>query len=156
MKKKVIAVAVFTLGATLAFAAPQQEGARQGGQWGGHRGHHRHHKNGAAKLAEKLNLSEAQKQQIKDIRKASREENKAFFDNMRATRQQFREARKANDAAKLDALKQSMQSQREQMKQIREAEMTKVLAVFTPEQRAQFEAMKAERQARRSERKQNG
>src|ERR1041384_3427201 len=61
MKKLATAIAVTALGATIAFAAPQQEGKA----WGhGHRGHHGVF---SKKLAEKLNVTDAQKAQIKDI-----------------------------------------------------------------------------------------
>jgi len=134
MKKTLIAVAALTLGATLAFAGPGE----------GHRGGHGRHHGFAGKLAEKLNLTDAQKQQIKDIRKASFEQNKAFFETARQTRQDLRAAREANDTARLETLKANMKSQREQMKQIRDAEKQQILSILTAEQRAQFEAMKAE------------
>ena len=68
MKKLATAIAVTALGAAIAFAAPQQDGGKA---WGhGHRGHHgvfgKH-------LAEKLNLTDAQKTQVKDIAKANLE-----------------------------------------------------------------------------------
>lgn len=138
MKKTLIAVAALTLGATLAFAGPGE----------GHGGKHGRH-GFAGKFAEKLNLTDAQKQQIRDIRKASFEANKAFFQSARQTRQDMRAAREANDTARLEALKSTMQSQREQMKQILEAEKQQFLSVLTAEQRAQFEAMKAEHKGRR-------
>lgn len=147
MKKTLIAVAALTLGATLAFAGPGE----------GHGGKHgRHGRHGfAGKFAEKLNLTDAQKQQIKDIRKASFETNKAFFQSARQTRQDMRAAREANDTARLEALKSTMQSQREQMKQIREAEKQQFLSVLTAEQRAQWEAMKAEHKGRRGQKHQD-
>ena len=133
MKKTLTAVAAMALTATLAFAAPPE--GRHGGH--GHRGF-------AGKFAEKLNLTDAQKQQIRDIRMASREKNKAFFENARQMRQDLRAAREANDTAKLESLKATMQSQHEQMKQIRDAEKQQILSVLTAEQRARFEAMQAE------------
>ena len=76
MKKLTIAVAVTLLGAALAFAAPHEGGKGFG--------HGRHGMFGE-KLAQELGLSDAQKAQIKDIHKASREENKAFFEQAHAT-----------------------------------------------------------------------
>ena len=138
MKRKLVtAVAVLTLGAAVAIAAPHD------GKWGGHR------RGGemSEKLAEKLGLTDAQKEQIKAIRKETREQNAAFFQSARQTREDFRAAKEANDTAKLDALKATFQSQRAQMKQIRDAEDQRILSVLTPDQRTQFEQLKAEREA---------
>jgi protein CpxP len=139
LKKTLTAVAAMALTATLAFAAPPE--GRHGGKHGRH--------GFGGKLAEKLNLTDAQKEQIKSIRKASFEQNKAFFENARQMRQDLRAAKEANDTARLEALKSTMQSQREQMKQIRDAEKQQILSVLTTEQRVQFEAMQAEHKGRR-------
>jgi periplasmic protein CpxP/Spy len=144
MKKAITAVAVLALSGTLAFAATE---GQQG--FGGHgHGHHRHGMFGK-KLAEKLGLSDAQKAQIKDIKKATREANAAFFDQARATRKEFWEAKKAGDTAKMDSLKPTLDSQRAQMKDIRKAEMAKITSVLTPDQQAKLDAMKAEWKAKR-------
>ena len=141
--------AAMTLTATMAVAAPHEGGKMRGHGGRGHRG-------GAAfnpRLAEKLNLSDAQKQQIRDLQKTFREQNRATFEGSRDLRQQFREAKKANDTAKLEALKPQLEAQRAQMKQARKAQHDQILAVLTAEQRAQLEALKAERKARREEKK---
>jgi Spy/CpxP family protein refolding chaperone len=141
MKNKwIAAVAVFTLGTSLAVAAPH------GGK-PGKRGQHR--AAFGAQFAEKLNLTDAQKEQIRSIHRETREQNAAFFQSARQTRQELREAKRANDTAKADSLEGTLQSQREQMKQIRAAERERVLAVLTPEQRAQLEQWKAECKAKR-------
>lgn len=136
--KWITAVAVLALGTSLAIAGPG-EGKR------GHKGNGRHE----AMFAEKLNLTEAQKAQIKQIRQNNHEQNKAFYESARANRQEFRAAKQANDTAKLDALKGQMESQRAQMKQLRESEMAQINAILTAEQKAQFAAMKADREARK-------
>jgi len=142
MKNKIVtAIAVLTLGASLAIAAPHD------GKFGGKRG--RHGMMGE-RLAEKLNLTDAQKEQIRAIKKETREQNAAFFQSFRQTRQDLRAAREANDTAKLDALKGTLESQHAQMKQIRDAEQQRVLSVLTPEQRTQFEQLKAQRAERHS------
>jgi len=149
MKKKTIsAVAVLALGATLAFAS-MHDGKEGKHGWGGHRGG-----SFSEMYAQKLNLTDAQKAQIADIEKASREANKAFFDAQKQTREQFKAARDANDTTKLDALRPTMESQRAQMKQLRDAQDAKIRAILTLEQRAQFDTLKAEREAHRSQYKQ--
>ena len=145
MKNKIVtAVAVLTLGASLAVAAPHE-----GGKFGGRHG--RHGMMGE-KLAEKLNLTDAQKEQWKSIRKTSREQNAAFFQQAHQTMEQFRAAKKANDTAAMESLKPAMQSQRAQMKQIRDAERQQLLNILTAEQRAQFDALKAQRGERNHDR----
>jgi periplasmic protein CpxP/Spy len=137
MKKFATAVAVTLMGASLAMAAPNQGG------WKGH-----HHGVFGKKLAEKLNLTDAQKAQVKDIVKASRQENKAFFESARATFKDYRAAKQANDTAKMDALKPTIDANRAQMKQIRTAEEAKIAQVLTPEQNAQWQQLKAARAAK--------
>ena len=145
MKSKwIAAVAVLTFGTSLAIAAPHGGGHRGGKR--GMRGEF------GARFAEKLNLTDAQKEQIKSIRKESREQNRAFFESFHQTRQELRAAKQANDTARLETLKGTLQSQHEQMKQIRAAEQQKFLAVLTPEQRAQWEQFKAERAEKRRNR----
>lgn len=137
--------AVVALSSSLAIAAPRGEG--KGGKLGGHgRGEF------GARFAEKLNLTEAQKEQIKTIRTNNREQNKAFFEQSRETFQQFREAKKANDTAKLEQLKPALEKQRAQMKAFRDAERQQILALLTPEQRTKFDALQAEREARHGQR----
>lgn len=139
-KKWFTAAAVVALSSTLAFAAPHEGGKRGRGGRGGHEFSER--------FAQKLNLSEAQKQQIKDAQTAFRNENKAFFDQTRDTRRQIREAKEAGDAARVEQLKATAKSQHEQMKELRTAQHQRILALLTPEQRTQWEALKAERGGR--------
>jgi periplasmic protein CpxP/Spy len=136
--------AVVTLSASLAIAAPH------GGMKGG-----RHGRDGQGfgqRMAEKLNLNDAQQQQIRDLQKSFRENNKQVFENARALHQEFRAAKEAGDTAKLESLKPQMEAQRAQMKQLHDAQQQRLLSVLTPEQRTQWEALKAEREQRRGER----
>jgi len=139
MKKFTIAVAVTLLGASLAFAGPHEGGKGFG-----------HGRRGVfgKKLAQELNLTDEQKGQIRDIMKASREENRAFFQQARATMRELHEARKADDTAKVDSLKPTVQTQRAQMQQIRAAGEAKIAAVLTPEQNTKWQELKAQRAAR--------
>ena len=148
-KKWFTAAAVLTLSSTLAFAAPH-EGR------GGKHGRGRHGGDVAERMATKLNLTDAQKQQIKDAQQSFRENNKAFFESTRETRRQIREAKEAGDTARLESLKATAKSQHEQMKQLRDAQMQRIEALLTTEQRAQWQALKAERDARRAERGNRG
>jgi protein CpxP len=139
MKKFTTAVAVTLLGASLAFAAPHEGGKH----WG-------HGKRGvfSEKLAQKLNLTDAQKEQVKAIKKDSFEQNKAFFQQSRQTMKQYFTAKKANDTATMDSLEPAVESQRAQMKLIRTATEAKIAGVLTPDQNTQWQQLKAERAAR--------
>ena len=139
-KKWITGIAVLAVSASLAIAAPQK-----GEGWGGHRG-----RGGlmSEKLAAKLNLTDTQKQQIKDLNTQFRQDNKAFFESFRSTMEQVRAAKEANDTAKLDALKPTIEAQKAQMKQLRDAQDVKVLALLTPDQQAQYKAFQAERAAK--------
>ena len=89
--------AVLTLSTSLAIAAPHEGKGGRGGRHGrGEMG---------ARMFEKLNLTDAQKTQIRTIQENFREANKANFEANKALFEQFREAKKANDTARLDTLK---------------------------------------------------
>jgi Spy/CpxP family protein refolding chaperone len=138
--KWVAMAAALTLSATLAVAAPH--GGGKGGR-GGARGEF------SERFAQKLNLTDTQKQQVRETQQSFREQNKAFFEQMKDTHRQMREAKQSGDAARIDALKATVQSQRERMKQLRQEQTERIVALLTPEQRAQFDALKAERKANR-------
>jgi Spy/CpxP family protein refolding chaperone len=143
MKKTITAAAaVLALGATLAFAAPQ------GGGWKheGHRG-----AGFSERLAQKLNLTDAQKAQVKTIEAQFRTDNAAFFQTFRQTMQDFHAAKKANDQAKVDALKPTLESQHAQMKTLHEAERAQIRSILTPDQQAQLDAMKAQHKGHRGQ-----
>ena len=142
--KWITVVAAVGLSASLAFAGEGHGHGMKGERHGGF----------GMKLASKLNLTDAQKEQWKAIRKSSREQNAAFFQTSRQTMKDFRAAKEAGDTAKMDALKQTLQSQRAQMKQIRDAEEQQLLNILTAEQRAQFQTLKAQRAERGKEWKQ--
>ena len=137
MKKTITTLAVFALGASLAFAAPQA----QNSQWQGRKGHHGFM---GEKMATKLGLTDAQKAQVKSIKQQNHEANKAFFQSARATFHEYRAAKQANDTAKLQELQPTVDANKAQMKAIREQERTQILAVLTPDQRAQLDAWRAQ------------
>ncbi|HEX8153673.1 MAG TPA: Spy/CpxP family protein refolding chaperone [Thermoanaerobaculia bacterium] len=146
-KTKIITVAAaLTLSATLAFAGPGEGRHGKGGHHGRRGGEF------GARFAEKLNLTDAQKEQIREINRNFREQNKPFFESSRATMQQFREAKKAGDQARIDALKGTLAAQRTQFQQLRDQQRQRVLSVLTAQQRAQYDALKAERAAKRQQR----
>ena len=144
-KKWLVAAAVVAVSASLAIAMPHDEKG-----WGGHRGKGTY----GEKLAQKLNLTDAQKQQFRDLNAKFRADNAAFFQTFRQTMSDFRAAKEANDTAKLDALKPALESQKAQMKQLRDAQDAKILTILTPDQQAQFKALKAQHESRMGKRNQ--
>jgi Spy/CpxP family protein refolding chaperone len=144
MRKQIMtAVAVLAIGTSLAIAAPQNQNEDHG--WGG-----KHHRGGhefGEKFAARLGLTDAQKQQVKDIKTASHQQNEAFFQSFHQTMKDYFTAKKAGDTAKADSLKATIDSQKAQMKSIKDAERTKVLSILTPAQHAQYDAMKAKHEA---------
>jgi hypothetical protein len=65
---------------------------------------------------------------------------------------EFREARQANDTAKLDALRPKVDSARAEMTKLRGAHEEKIAATFNDDQKAQWNKIKEEREARMKER----
>jgi Spy/CpxP family protein refolding chaperone len=133
------AAATLALSASLAIAAPNDGNGHGRGTEGGMGRHD------GARLAEKLNLTDAQKQQWQALQQDFRQNNKAFFEQARQTREDFHAAKEAGDTAKLDALKPALDAQRAQMKQLRDAQDQKLVSILNADQKAQFETMKAAR-----------
>jgi periplasmic protein CpxP/Spy len=141
MKKAIAAIAVLTLSATLAVAGPG----------GGKGGFHGKRGNGefGAKFAEKLNLSDAQKAQAKQLHEQFRTQNEPLFNAFKQTKDDLRAARQANDTARVDALEAALKTQKTQLKAARQAQHERFLSILTADQKAQLEAMKAERGTRK-------
>ena len=137
-KKWLTAVAVLTLGASLAIAAPNEG-------WGKHAGRHGEF---SEQFAQKLNLTDAQKTQLRDLNKSFRQDNAAFLQSFHQSMEDYRAAMKSGDTAKANSLKPTVDSQRAQMKQLREAQDSKISTILTPDQRAQWQQLKAERAAK--------
>lgn len=148
-KKWITAVAAIAMTATLAFAA---ENVTSKGEANGFEGKEHHGFAGGERMADKLNLTDAQRAQWKQANDAFRLQNEAFFKQARQTREDFHAAREANDTAKMDALKATVQSQHQQMKQLRDAQDQKLMSILNADQKAQFEAFKAARAAHRGHR----
>ncbi len=136
MKKFVIALAMAAT-ASMAFAGPGAHGSRHG--------------DGAAhmeRFAQKLGLTDAQKEQIKQIHQADFEKNKQLYTDFRSKRQEYRQLKQANDP-RADEVKGQLQAMKDQVQAARKATHEQILNVLTPEQRQQLEQWRAERGQRR-------
>ena len=149
-----------TAGAIAAQTGATQEGPRADaprhgeGMRRGERGGRRHgkrfgrgHRGGMRGLRE-LNLTDAQKQQIRAIHERSRDANKAERDELRTLMQSRRQGGELTPEQQARA-KELMQA----LRATHDAQRNEVLATLTPEQRAQIERAKSERKERRGERR---
>lgn len=134
--KRVMISAVMATGLVLgslpvvAQTATEQQNQTTEQQQGEMRGHWRHHRGDQMeRMAQKLNLSEQQKDQLKPILQQSREQAKATKDDTSLTQEQKRE--------KLQTLRQQTRSQ--------------VNGVLTPAQQQQMAQLREERIAQRHE-----
>ena len=137
MSRKFLAVVVTLVFASVAFA---QEGRRN--------------MSFTERYGAQLNLTDAQKKAIDELDAKYQKDNAAFFEAYGKTMAEFRDARQANDQAKLDALKPKMDEQRAQMTKLRTAHEDEIAKSFTDEQKAQWTKIKEEREARMKERAQ--
>ena len=160
MRKTMVVLAAASLISTMALAAPLtgegERGRRGHGEHGhGERGHSMRGHDGEElleRMAERLNLSEAQKLQIRQLHEGFRTQTEPQRTAMFETMKSLREARQAGDTATAQRLAASLEGQFAQMHEIRKAQHERMLALLTPEQRAKVEEMKAEREQRRGER----
>jgi Spy/CpxP family protein refolding chaperone len=130
MKKFVIALAIAATG-SMAFAGEGASG----------------HRRGAAhfeQFAQRLGLSDAQKQQISDIHKADFDKNKQLYSDFRSKREEYRQLRDANDP-RAAQVKSELEALKDQVKAARKATHEQILNVLTPQQRKQLEQWRAER-----------
>src|SRR3954451_13987446 len=133
MKKFVIALMV-TATSAIGFA---QTAAPEPHQHQGHRA-------GLGRIAAPLNLTDAQKQQLKDIRTAEHQRNQQLYADFHAKLQEFRSLKQANDP-KADDVKAELKSMRPQMEAARKASRDAMLNILTPEQRDQLKAARNSR-----------
>lgn len=107
----------------------------------------------AGRFAEKLNLTDAQKEQMKQISARYRESNKALHEQMRAAgRGEFDSfGGGAFNEAAVRAAAQARANVRVEMEVSRARMMSEMYAVLTPEQKAQLAAERQQREQRRQE-----
>ena len=146
----VLGSALTTSGMVLAFP-DEHQGHR------GHKGHHGgHHKERMFEhLAEKLDLTEGQKAQLKANREAGKEARKAQREEWHALRKQLREAIESGaDQATLDSLGAELGKLEVQKMQRMHEKQVQFESILTDEQKAKLAEMKAERMERHEKRMQ--
>ena len=125
------------------------------GERGGRRGHRGGKRGGHFAALRGVELTDAQKASLKQLRQASRERTQPVREQLRAKRQELRQAQsggtfnEALAAQKLTetaGLKARLMAERFRLRQ-------ESLALLTPEQKAQLEQRRQQREQRRAERK---
>lgn len=132
-----------TLG-TAAFAAGQDGGQRFGGHHGGH---------GFGMAMQKLNLTDAQRDSIRNLVKTSFSQNKSQRDSLRQQRQAF-ESMTPDQVGYQDAAARLAQAEAAatQTRVQQQAQLkAQIYALLTPQQKAQWATLKQEREQRRQQ-----
>ncbi|MFN2406692.1 MAG: Spy/CpxP family protein refolding chaperone [Pyrinomonadaceae bacterium] len=136
-------------------ARPEWRGRK--GNRGGHKGHGLGGMR-AGGFFKQLNLTEDQKAKIKTIRESFAETNKPLREQLRAKRQELRQANEGgtfNEALATQKLTEMASLQAKLMGQ-RSRLHQEMLSVLTAEQKAQLEQSKAQFKTRRGERRNRG
>ncbi len=139
MKKFVIAL-VITASSSIAFAQAPEAGTL------------RHHarRESLQQLGAKLNLTDVQKQQMKDIRTAEGARNQQLYADFHAKLQELRTLRQSNDP-RADAVKTELKSMRPQIREARKASHEALLGILTPEQRSQLASIRQSHRGNRAQ-----
>ena len=103
---------------------------------------HRGDRAGMSRALEQLDLSEAQKQQIRTLMENERNANQGLREQTRAKAREYRELREANDP-RADSVKVELDALRDQFKARHEAVRAEINNLLTPEQRQKLEEWKA-------------
>jgi len=138
---------------TVSTGQDNDKGAHKGWHDGGARGQGRGHGWGGGDAFRQLNLTEDQKAKMKQIRETFAQTNKPLMDQLRAKRQELRQANEGgtfNEAlatqklTEMASLEAKLMGERFKLHQ-------ESLSVLTAEQKAQLEQSKAQFKARRGE-----
>jgi protein CpxP len=134
----------------------QSDSAKAGKRFGGHGGGregHRGHRGGMGHIFAALNLTDAQKEQAKQIRESHKASLTAIRDQIRAMHQElrqsenggtFNESLAAQKLAEIAPLQAKMMAEEFQIRQ-------QMLGILTPEQKAKLDQMRSEWKAKRDE-----
>lgn len=153
MKIKQTAAAVL-LAAGLAVVPAAAQGPGRGPM--GHGGpmhdgpHAMHHGKGGMRMLHGLDLTEAQKERVKQIHEDARAQSKPVAEQMKQVREELHEAVKANNTGVIGTLAARQGQLTGQMTEIHARSMAAVFNLLTPEQKQKL----AEREAKMKERMQ--
>jgi len=137
--KTITAFTALTLVGTMAFAGGGQgqgRGERHGREGGGDR---------LARMAEELQLSDAQVDAIKTMRQADMEQNRARREQAQALAKQWVELKDKGDTKSAERVRTQLSTMKEEAQIRRLASRGKIEEILTDEQKQKFEQMKSER-----------
>ena len=143
LKYLTLALLLATLAITPAFAKPGQcDKACENGEQQATRLEH---------LKERLDLTEQQEAEIKEILASTKAKHEALHEEKRVTREELREISRADtlDESRLRELVRKQSDQRVDMMIAKHATRTRINQVLTPEQQEQQEALRQKKQERR-------
>ena len=160
-KLAIASLSAIALAASIAVAqsvkSDQDKGQRPRPEWQGQRGDHGWGGMRGGELFSKLNLTDDQKAKIKQIHESFAERNKPLREQLRAKRQELRQASEGdtfNEALATQKLTEMAGLEAKMMgEQFKLHQET--LSVLTAEQKAQLDQAKAQFKARRGERRDN-
>jgi Spy/CpxP family protein refolding chaperone len=129
-------------------SSPQDNGQQQQGpgRWGKRDGMGKRGRGGIGRLASQLNLTEAQRQQLRAIEDRFEASTKAQREELRRLHESTEGQPSADAQARFQAL-------REELGQARRAQHQEMLGVLTAEQRTQLEQLMKERKERHGEKR---
>ena len=104
------------------------------------------------RYGQQLNLTDVQKKQIDELDAKFQKEHAEFLESFQKTMTEYREARQANDTAKVQELQPKVDEKRAEMTKLRTAHEEKIAATFTDDQKAQWKKIQEEREARMKQR----
>jgi len=140
-----------TLGiAMMGFMMTGVVASAQGRSFGGNRGERAGQ---VEKLADKLNLTTEQKQQIKALREQFQTSNASTLAEIKALREQMKTLREQKNREQMKGLREQMKTKMEALRPAQEQLQAGISAVLTAEQKAQLEGMKTQRRENRGERR---
>jgi protein CpxP len=99
-----------------------------------------------------LNLTDAQKQQMKDLRQRQNEATKGFRAEHQQLRAELQEATKAGNAARIEALSQQLGTVQGKLRVAALESQNQIRSILTPEQQTQWDQMRQHRQGKQGRR----
>jgi protein CpxP len=91
-------------------------------------------------LLRDITLSDSQKEQLKTIHAKYQEQAKAVHEQMKPMREELQAARKANDQAKLQALRERAKAPMQQLQTIHQQQLSEVRAILNADQQKQLDS----------------
>jgi protein CpxP len=117
----------------------------------GGEGMHHEMEEGMGKIAKELNLTDAQKAQIKSLREQFKKDNAATLQDIKSLHEQMKQAMKDKNRDQAKSIREQIQAKMQTLQPARQNLMTQIKAVLTPEQRTKLEQSMAERKGDRKE-----